>query len=1140
MPILSSNVVPATAPFEIEQSLRFNDDDTAILSRTPSSEGNRKTWTWSGWVKRGAVNLGSGAGPTILSSGSDAANRVNLRFLSDTSDCLDFTWIVANVVIGNKRTNAVFRDASAWYHIVAVLDTDNATADDRMRLYINGEKVTSFRGETNPSQGNSTCQMNSTNAHYIGRDHESSYRYFDGYLAEVNFIDGQALDSTYFGETGDYGEWKSKKYTGTYGTNGFYLPFKQDYQVEGFSTVTYLGNGVNTGDRNYIGGVGFQPDFVWAKRRNSTGNHALVDAVRGVRKSLRTNSTIAEIDDDDKFISFDTDGFTVGPDEMNDPNDSYVAWSWDMGGSNASNTDGSITSTVRANTTYGQSIVSYTGTGSSATIGHGLSSAPEMVIVKNRDVSSNWYAGHIGVDATSPWNYRMILQDTDARGNEGAAWNDTAPTASVFSIGTSGATNGSGNGMIAYCFHSVSGYSKFGSYTGTGSSGNSVTTGFKPAFLMVKRTDSTSNWSIVDSTRSPVDERNQFLFANANASDNDLSAYDTFEFTDTGFVVNDNGTMNGGTNINLSGGTYIYMAFADTREFAYWLDQSGNNNDWTSNNLTESDISVDSPTNNFATFNSVDKGSGMTLSEGNLKCKATSDFHAVHSTFLLPQSGKWYFEGVTDADGDYATDQMFGIAGHKQPLSGSSPYPQSYSPSVTYHGSGGYGISNSWTYGSLTGTTARGVIVGFAINFDTSKVNIYINGTLTHSNISIPSTTEDWVIYSCQAANRFTTFNFGQDSSFAGIKTAQGNTDGNDIGDFYYTPPSGYLALCTANLPDPAVIPSEHFNTVLYTGDGTSSRDITGVPFQPDFTWIKERSLVRFHRVFDVIRGTGKKLYTNDTSAELTTSTELNAFNSDGFNIGSDAGVNQNSQTFVAWNWKANGSGSSNTNGSITSTVSANQDAGFSIVSYSGTGSAATVGHGLSQAPEMLIVKNRTDSTGRDWLVGHTGITLGSGRLYLNSTVANSTSYGSVLWNNTAPTSTVFSVGTDVHSGSAHNFIAYCFHSVDGFSKVGSYTGNGSTDGPFVYTGFRPAFVLVKRTTSARNWQMMDNVRSPYNPIDKHLHPNLSNAEASADWYDSLANGFKIRATWDEMNSSGDTFIYMAFAEHPFKYTNAR
>jgi len=331
--------------------------------------------------------------------------------------------------------------------------------------------------------------------------------------------------------------------------------------------------------------------------------------------------------------------------------------------------------------------------------------------------------------------------------------------------------------------------------------------------------------------------------------------------------------------------------------------------------------------------------------------------------------------------------------------------------------------------------------------------------------------------------------------------------------------------------------PSDYFNTSLWTGNG-GTQSITGVGFQPDWVWGKGRTLVGYnHGLVDSVRGTGKNLYSNLTDAEQTYSTGITSFDSDGFSVGSGNVFNNGSNTYVAWNWLAdNTSGSSNTDGSITSTVSANTTSGFSIVSYTGTGSNATVGHGLSSAPKMIIVKDR--SAAKNWTVYHIGV--GNDKdILLDVTNAENTS---TAWNNTTPTSSVFSIGTlgNVNT-SSNNYIAYCFAEKKGFSKFGSYTGNGNADGTFVYTGFKPAWVLVKRTDGVQDWFIIDNKRNTFNVSNTALLPNASDSDyTDTNIYgkDMLSNGFKVRGSASRQNASGGTYIYMAFAEQPLVGTN--
>ena len=327
--------------------------------------------------------------------------------------------------------------------------------------------------------------------------------------------------------------------------------------------------------------------------------------------------------------------------------------------------------------------------------------------------------------------------------------------------------------------------------------------------------------------------------------------------------------------------------------------------------------------------------------------------------------------------------------------------------------------------------------------------------------------------------------------------------------------------------------PTSFFNTVLYTGNA-STNAITGVGFQPDWVWLKRRDGTGNHNLYDAVRGATKYLESSSTAPDQTQSAGLTAFDSDGFTLGSNTNMNGSSNSYVSWNWSAGtGQGSSNTDGTINTTyTSVNTTAGFSISKFTGTGSAATVGHGLGAVPKMYMVKNITTNS-LQWRVYHAS--LGATKhLALEATQAEGTA--SSVFNNTEPTSTVFSIGTDNGSNkSGDSHVAYCFAEVKGYSKFGSYTGSGNADGAFIYTGFKPAFVLLKVSSTTNNWNMFDDKRPGFNEIDQRLFPNLSDAEQDGTAaVDFLSNGFKFRNTNDNYNASGATYLYMAFAKSPF------
>lgn len=1087
---------------EVQQSLKFNDDDSQYLSWTPASAGNRKTWTWSGWVKRG--NLGSTQNFIAAATGTSDPTHTTFRF-DGASSILFAGW--SGVYFAS---NATFRDVSAWYHIVAVLDTTNATASDRIKVYVNGERLT---GSNPVSIGSSVdLAINNTQEHSIGRsNYNAGSSYFDGYMSDIHFIDGQALTPTSFGETVD-GYWKAKDYAGTYGTNGFRLTFQDDVVSEGFNAVTYTGNG----GTQSLSGLGLSPDFVWCKRRDAAANHVIYDSVRGTGAELSSSLTAAESTGVPGVTAFDADGFTLGNNgNINDLNETYVGWCWDAGsGSPVSNTDGTITSTVKANPAYGFSIVSYTGNGlSNQNAGHGLSQKPEITLWKNRDEVLDWFVYHTDVGPSS----RLSLNSNIAAAASNGIMSATDHTSTLLSIGNSWNVNKSGSAIVCYAFHSVANYSSIGSYTGSGVSGNSITgLGFSPAWLMIKSSaGATNDWFIYDNTRQPTNPKDLELYANLSSAEYDSGRNVTF--TNDGFDLD---TVN---YVNNSGVTYIYMAFADTREAAFWKDVSGQGNNWTPNNLDYRNSLPDSPANNWATFNPLSKALYQpTFSNGNLSLSVSAAWSGAAGTIGVT-SGKWYWEIVNGS-----SDTFVGICADN--LNFSVQDPQTLSGTILYYGgSGQKRVDGALTsYGAAFSTET----IGVALDIDGGNITFYRNN-VSQGSIPLSSSTlngKTILPYFSKYASTIIV-NFGQDSTFSGTKPMGEYTDDSQLGTFQYQPPAGFKSLCSANLPATTIIDgSEYFNTVLYTGNG-STQSITGVGFQPDWVWGKERPNVESNWLFDSIRGATKQISSNSANAEGTQATMLTSFDSDGFTMGSDGAGNQLNIAYVSWNWKAGGAAVSNTDGSITSQVSANTTAGFSIVSYVANGTnTATVGHGLSIEPKMVIQKNR--SAASDWLV-YTDLVDGSDDyLLLNSTAAKGNAAGGA-------TATVFN-SWDRTSG--NNMIAYCFADVEGFSKAGSYTGNGSTDGTFVYTGFRPAWVMIKETSNVNNWILMDSKRGNINPDLGWLYADLSAAEESgaSRYFDFVSNGFKSRNGGTGTNRSGGTFIYLAFAENPFKYANAR
>jgi hypothetical protein len=556
--------------------------------------------------------------------------------------------------------------------------------------------------------------------------------------------------------------------------------------------------------------------------------------------------------------------------------------------------------------------------------------------------------------------------------------------------------------------------------------------------------------------------------------------------------------------------TYGTNGFYITGETASDLgeDFSGNNNDFTSSGLTTADQMLDTPTLNWCTLNPLITPATMTLTDGNLALSGYTAVTSAYGTFGM-SSGKWYWELVAQ------TNAMAGVAATPN----GSQYPGQAADSYAFDLTNGTKYNNGSSSAFGAGAVSAGNTVGVAFDADNGDLKFYDNsGTLIGTAFTgLTSGPYFPVFRNGSAAN--ISINFGQQT-------------------FSHSLPASHVALNTANLPTPSIKDgSAHFQPTLYTGTG-SSLAVTqsgNSTFQPDWVWIKGRSGATEHVLTDAVRGVTKELSSNDAGAEETVAQGLTAFGSAGFTVGTDGSYNTSSATYVGWQWKANGSGSSNEDGSINTTAtSVNTTAGFSISTYTGTGSNATVGHGLGIAPSFVLIKSRNDT--HDWYVWTPALS-GTEFLVLNTTAAKGTASPEV-WNSTAPTSSVVSLGTSIGvNRNTYNYVMYCFAEIPGYSSIGSYTGNGSTDGPFVYTGFKPAWLIVKRAVGGTgNWDMFDIKRDPINPADAVLDADSSGAEASYATidFDFLSNGFKVRGTQSNINASGSTYIYMAFAENPF------
>jgi hypothetical protein len=576
-------------------------------------------------------------------------------------------------------------------------------------------------------------------------------------------------------------------------------------------------------------------------------------------------------------------------------------------------------------------------------------------------------------------------------------------------------------------------------------------------------------------------------------------------------------------------GTYgtngFYLKFADnsgTTATTLGKDSSSNGNNWTPNNFSVTagagnDSLVDSPTNygtdtgvggevrgNYCTLNPLATFGG-TLSNGNLEYISSGAWRASPSTILIPSSGKWYFEGTLKGNpiGTAFAQLSAGIGIIAPPAVSAWSYNSGTSFYVS--DSGHYSNYNVGSSGSFLGN-ASGTVIGLSIDRGANTVTIYQNGVSKATvTLGITSGSDIYAFNgSGDVTNGQMALNFGQRP-------------------FAYTAPSGFKALCTQNLTQPTIQkPSRYMDALAYTGTGASNA-ISSLGFSPDLVWIKNRGTTTSHAIYDTTRGAQSQLSSDTTGDQVTSSSGLTSFDANGFTIGNSTLVNTSGTQYVAWSWDES------------------VQAGMDIVSYTGNGANRTISHNLGVAPKMIIVKART-TAGADqgWPVWHTSIA-NTTYLGLNSTSATAT--GSDYWNSTSPTSSVFSLGANAAVNANNDtYISYLFSEIEGYSKFGSYAGNASADGPFVWCGFKPKYIMVKKTSATGPWMVFDSSRDSFNVATSELRPNETTAEpiATRGSVDLLSNGFKIRSTSATYLGELGDFVFAAFAESPFKYARAR
>jgi hypothetical protein len=1068
----------------IEQSLLFNDGDSAYLTRTPSVAGNRKTWTYSVWVKYSVDNI---SGNAIFGSGATAAEDTFAYINGTTTHAID--WIVrdSSTVRGRITTDAVFRDPGAWYHLVFVLDTTNVTAGDRMRLWINGVEVTSFSTDTNPPL-NTDSALNSTLTQYIGKSRaDGGTNLWNGLMALPILVDGAALDPTSFGEEDDDGYWNPIEFTGATTTDNVSVGGTASAESTFLSFVPANAFDGNTSTR-------------WV----SSATPAWLEYDRGSGNGVISTSY----------------SISCGPSGTASTAD--MPKNWTIEGYNGSSWDTLATVTGEAAWSLGETrLYTFTNTTSyekyriDVTLQQGGGNEIEVGELR-------FYASGTGFGTNG---FQLDYADTAFYGKDISGGLTTAEkfdTSGLTYIGDMTAHSALSTAFDGDLFESgTSGAAKPSSPGFVGVDwGSGVTKTVKGVIVY-----SYSNVGFREGTNPSVTVT-LYGSASSPASATDGTSLGSTTFTDgsgttVAQIFNDDVTSTTGYRyhwVSVNTGADCHVS-----EVVFLGNASGDvpANSYLGQNFTAADQLSDTPTDsaadgigNYATFdpnNPIPYSSTATLSNGNREFVSSGGGRLVN--IAIPLTGKWKAEFLCTSTGGGIKQGQAGVTSALTSATYSTVGSRYYTSGTG--SSGTIAVDGSVQASSLT-DWGPGDIITVLVDMDSGtygtidyKINDVSIGAGPY-NLGAPAGPLHFVGYD-GSANQRITLNSG-------------------VNGFTYTD-TGYKALATQNLPAPTIAdPSAYFNTVLYTGNGTS-QSITGVGFQPDLVWMKSRDFSYSHTFVDVVRGATKEIYSNLTNAETTTATGLTSLDSDGFSVGADAGWNANADDKVAWCWKAGGTAVSNTDGSITSSVSVNTEAGFSIVGYDGNATVgATVGHGLSVTPKLIIVKNRT--VVEDWVVYHSDLTTNN-ILYLNLTSGLS----STTYRIDTPTSTTFRLNqNDVINASGESHIAYCWAEVEGFSKFGSYTGNGSADGPFIYLGFKPAFVLIKDINSGVDgWAIEDAVRDTYNPVSKLLLANSSSVELTPYNIDFLSNGFKIRTTTAGFNTNTNTMIFAAFAENPFQ-----
>jgi len=1043
------------------------------LKRTPTSTGNRKTWTWAAWVKRngqgttfGLFGANGGANDTDLwevffSSGNNIGMHANST-----------EW---------RRTTRLFRGSSSWYHIVIAYDSTLSTASNRYRIFINGKQETAFNTENNPSI-NTLNGINQIAAHIIGA-RTANNDFFPGQMSDVFLVDGQALTPEVFGfykegngyisagstQATDFrpGQWVPKtpriikteiNRRGGFGVNGFYLPMNSS--------------------NNFGADFHCTPNSILKLKEDLPQPKAEIDGVGDYTGALR----------DDPFKDYLVLAIPGVSGGLQNGFGDYSAAIKGYG--SAKNVTASGDAGVAVTASYYGSALSFPN--------NGVITGDDYLTITDNGfaVGTGDFTVEAWINPDSLYNYKTIFSTRPNNGSFTDGFN--------MWINANGATGVYSN---AFLTQSANGAIKVNQWT----------------HVVAERYNGTLT-TYINGIASAVQSSNTQNYTRILAGIGQLPSSSVEAFT---------GQMQ---DVRFYKGVAKYKGGFDVPK------------PYTPVGIGTWRAVPDTTANNFATLNPLDTANLVPFN-GNLSIDQSSGgWHTLLGTHYV-RSGKWYAEMRIDRLGwiFFGIDQTW-LETHTRHVGGQTGskgvglvYNTASRGDITYNGA-----NSIYTGGDATAAT--GDIISIALDLDSNNIKFYKNNVLQYNLTNILESGADYAFGVSPYSNVAATVNFGQNPTFSGNITAGTYTDSNGKGLFKYEPPSGFLALCEDNLPTPAIKnPGEYFKTVLWTGVNDTVKIKCG--FQPDFVWIKNRDYANWHSLYDSIRGPYLELNSNETSANRDRSVNdgLRSFDSDGFTSGlDDNSGGRPGNSYVAWCWKAGGAATANTDGTITSQVSANQDAGFSIVKWTSNGATSVVatGHGLAKTPKFMLLKRTVAAD--NWFVYHESIQTNNRQYVRLNTTDSTVTSPNDFWSTSSST---FGIRQSSIATNGQDCIAYCWAEIEGFSKFGSYVGNASADGPFVYCGFKPAWVLFKRTDSgsAENWLIYDSSRSSTNVVGTKLAANLAVIENDAsigtitqNTLDFLSNGFKLRSTNTGTNASTGTYIFAAFAESPFTTANAK